>query len=208
MQTMLKDLIKLTRDAAPKGDNAKSASMSSTKTLRNYWANSEQYQGAIERAQRYINEKYSSTESLDMLSVFNDWLSGSGINTWNLVGKALKENGVKYNDILMSSWQDKTQLLDRVTKSILADTDLTAEEAAKASQAISDKFYDELGIRAQKKIEQIMNPKNPSQKKNMMQKIDEFMGARVCSTKVLLQGIGKNKIRPTHAERHRHSKNL
>ena len=179
MQTMLKDLVRITSGAAPQGDTAKTRSTAATDSLRNYWANPEQYEAAVQRAQRYINERYANDP--EVLAVFNDWLSGSGINTWQLIGKALQENGVKFNEILMSRWQDKAQLLDKVTERILADTDLTREESAKAAQYISDKFYDELAQRAQKKVEQLLKPANHKQQKTMTQRINEFINSGVFS---------------------------
>jgi len=177
MQTMLKDLVRITKNSAPQAIPTKIKTNLSTNTLRNYWANSEQYQAAISRAQSYINEKYSNDP--ETLEIFNNWLAGNGINTWATLGKALQENGVKYNDILMSNWQDKAVLLDNVTNKILADTDLTADEAKSAAQAISDKFYDELAIRAQKKIEQLLKPTTPKQQKTMTQRVNEFVNSGV-----------------------------
>lgn len=177
MQSMLNDLVRITKGAAPQGDSTKIKTNLATNTLRNYWANSEQYQAAVQRAQRYINEQYANNP--EALAIFNDWLSGSGISTWKLLGKSLQENGVKYNDILMSSWQDKAKLLDKVTAQILKDTDLTEAEATQAANYISDKFYDELAIRAQKKIEQLLKPSTPKQQKTMYQRINEFVNAGV-----------------------------
>lgn len=178
MQIILKDLLRLTKDAAPQAEtNVSAQRKTATETLRNYWANPEQYEGIVQRAQRYINEKYK--DSPEILEIFNDWLAGGGIDTWNLIGRALQENGVKYNKILMEHWLNKIELLNRVTNEILADTDLTEEEAQRAAKYIADKFYDELARRAEAKIAQLLEPKKPRAKKTMMTVIKEYVNAGV-----------------------------
>lgn len=168
-QQMLSDLVRLTRDAAPKAQRQAQNTNANTEAFQNFLTNRAEYEQAVAWAQKRIAEDYA--DNPEMLRVFNEWLA-NGISLSNMVSKVIQENGVRINEILRDSWEDKNAAVNRVVESVLSNMDLTEAQAQEAAQIIYGRFWQEVMDKSRAIVERYVKPSEPRTKTPLM---DRFM---------------------------------
>ena len=155
-EQMISDLLRLTKDAAPKhtGGPAQQNPAANTEAFQNFLQNRAEYEQIVRWAQQQIAEKYA--DNPEMLQAFQDWLN-NGISLRKTLSGVIREHGVEINNILRKSWQDKENIVNQIKDNILNNTDLTEEQKYEAAEIIHGYFWGEVIERSRAAVEKFVS---------------------------------------------------
>ena len=173
-QQMLDDLVRITKETAPKGDVPIGSRTKNTETLLNYHMNWEEYERAVALAREEILRKYDGDP--DMLSVFSEWFDES-IRLGNVMDGVIRESGVRINEILRKNWQSKQAAAQRIEDLLRgADHSLSYDQISYVAQTVVDRFWEEVRERSRSVVERYVEPRETSRKpKKVHQTFEELV---------------------------------
>ena len=180
---MLSDLLRITKDAAPKHTaGTRKNPADNTEAFQRFLQHRAEYEQIIQKAQEEIAKKYA--DNFEMLQAFQDWLD-NGISLRRTLAGVVREHGIEIKDVLRKSYKDKERAVALIRDNILNNTDLTEQQKAEAAEMIHSYFWGEVTARSRAEVEKFVakskkqKTKSDTKKRSVKQQLEDManMGA-------------------------------